>query len=122
MAGWLQEGDGAGSEQELLRARETVMLAKAKEPQPWHVRLRLKPLAGWITLGEAADDLGVSRQAVHRLVERGTLKAQTVGRRPIIVVRVKDVLALPMTPQRRREIEQHAAGDDAGLGDEPPAG
>lgn len=99
--------------------------AKARvshEPQPWHVRLRLKPLAGWITLGEAADDLGVSRQAVHRLVERGTLKAQTVGRRPIIVVRVKDVLALPMTPQRRREIEQRTAVDDAGLGDEPPVG
>jgi hypothetical protein len=95
--------------------------AKAKEKQPWHVRLQLRPLAGWMTLGEAGEDLGISREAVHRLVQRGTLKAKTIGRRPVIIVRVKDVLALPMTPQRRREIERHAAdsGDpDGSLDDE----
>ena len=93
----------------------SLMLAKDKERAPWHVRLRLKPLASWITLGEAAEELGISRQAVHRLVERDTLKAKTLGRRPIIIVRVKDVLALPMTPQRRREIElRHADSADAG--------
>ena len=27
--------------------------AKAREREPWHVRLRLSPLTGWITLGEA---------------------------------------------------------------------
>lgn len=86
-----------------------AMLAKAKEPQPWHVRLQLRPLSGWITLGEAAEALGVSRQAVHRRVERGTIKAKTLGRRPIIIVRVKDVLELPMTPQRKRELELRAA-------------
>lgn len=97
------------------------MLARAEEGReraPWHVRLRLKPLAGWITLGETADELGISRQAVHRLVERGTLKAKTLGRRPIIIVRVKDVAALPMTPQRRREIElRYADQDDSGDSD-----
>ena len=98
--------------------------AKAvRERQPWHVRLRLKPLAGWITTGEAAEYLGISRQAVHRLVERGTLKARTVGRRPVIVVaREGSVQALPMSPQRRRELEKDAAAGDAGmeLGDELP--
>jgi len=91
--------------------------AKAvRERQPWHARLRLKPLAGWITTGEAAGFLGISRQAVHRLVERGTLKARTVGERPVIVVHVKSVQGLPMTPQRRRELEKRLAE----LGDELP--
>lgn len=97
---------------------------RTREREPWHVRLRLRPHKGWITLGEAAEDLGISRQAVHRLVERGTLRAETLGRRPLIVVRVKDVLALPMTPQRRREIELRAGvpGDmDGNLDDELPA-
>ena len=99
--------------------------AKAvRERQPWHVRLRLKPLAGWITLGEAAEDLGISREAVHRLVQRGTLKARTVGRRPVIVVSRRDVQALPVSPQRRRELEKDAAAGDDGaeLGDELPGG
>ena len=70
------------------------MRAKVRERQPWHVRLRLSPMTGWITLGEAAEDLGISRQAVHRLVERGTLKKKdlrTVGRRPVIIVREKAI-------------------------------
>lgn len=91
----------------------------ARERQPWHVRLSLKPLLGWITLGEAAEDLGISREAVHRLVQRGTLKARTVGRRPVIVVREKDVKALPVSPQRRRELDKAAAAE---LGDELPEG
>jgi excisionase family DNA binding protein len=89
--------------------------------KPWHVRLRLKPLEGWITLGEAAEDLGISRQAVHRLVERGTLKAKTVGRRPIIVVQEKDVRALPISPQRSRELRSLSSGE-GDLGDELPEG
>lgn len=94
-----------------------------RERQPWHVRLRLKPLEGWITLGEAAEVLDVSRQAVHRLVERGTIKAKTIGRRPIIVVRVKDVRELPISPQRRRELEKDLETDDqAEFGDELPEG
>ena len=102
--------------------------AKAREREPWHVRLRLKPLDGWITLGEAAEDLGISREAVHRLVQRGTLKRlRTVGRRPVIIVREKDVRALPMTPQRKRELDLRlllladgADPDGAGLDDELP--
>jgi hypothetical protein len=106
------------------------MLAKAKtrEREPWHVRLRLTPLTGWITLGEAAEDLGISRQAVHRLVERGALRKKdlrTVGRRPVIIVREKAIRDLPMTPQRRRELDLRAADaagpDGADLDDELPA-
>lgn len=99
------------------------MLAKtegtARERQPWHARLRLQPLEGWITLGEAAEDLGISRQAAHRLVERGSIKARTVGRRPIIVVREKDIRNLPISPQRRRELAKDSAAE---LGDELPGG
>jgi len=97
--------------------------AKAvRERQPWHVRLRLEPLADWITTGEAAEELGISRAAVHRLVQRGTLKARTVGRRPVIVVSRKDVKALPVSPQRKRELEKDATASDGGaeFGDELP--
>lgn len=98
----------------------------SRDQQPWHVRLRLRPLKDWITLGEAAGYLGISRQAVHRLVERGTLPARTVGNRPVIVVHVRTVQGMPMTPQRKRELEmrQREAGLDTGLdtelGDGPP--
>lgn len=102
------------------------MQAKADE-QPWHVRLRLQPLKDWMTLGQVAETLGISRQAVHRLVERGTLTARTIGERPIIVVHVKSVQNLPMSPQRRREIDRRLAEADAEkwppeLGDELPEG
>ena len=102
------------------------MLAKPEdERQPWHAKLRLEPLKDWITLGEAEEMLGISREAVHRLVQRGTLNARTIGRRPIIVVHVKSVAALPMTPQRRRELERRASAEasaEAELGDELPGG
>jgi excisionase family DNA binding protein len=85
---------------------------------PWDA-WRLRPLPGnWITLGEASEDLGISRQAVHRLVERETLRARRVGRRPIVLVRERDVRALPLSPQRRRELER----DPADLGDGLPGG
>ena len=110
-----------------------LVMAKAdREPQPWHARLRLAPLADWITTGEAAEDLGISREAVHRLVQRGTLKARTIGRRPVIVVSRRAVQALPVSPQRRRELDKDsAAGDTAAdtatdtaaeFGDELPEG
>lgn len=105
------------------------MQAKADE-QPWHVRLRLRPLQDWMTLGEVAYHLGISRQAVHRLVERGSLPARTLGttvpdNRPIIVVHVKSVQGLPMSPQRRRELDRRMAEAEqerAELGDELPEG
>ena len=34
-----------------------------------------------------------------------------MGRRPVIVVREKDVPGLPMTPQRKREMDLRAADD-----------
>ena len=91
----------------------------AREREPWHARLRLRPLADWITLGEAAEDLGISREAVHRLVQRGTLKARTVGRRPVIVVSRRDIQALPVSPQRRREMEKDV---QRGVGRRAPRG
>ena len=93
--------------------------AKTRERGPWDVT-SLPVLPGYITVEEAAERLGVSREAVHRRIKRRTLKAWRAGERPMIFVRLKDVDALPMTPQRRREIEQRAAGDDAGLDDELP--
>ena len=114
--------------------RESEVQAKADD-QPWHVRARLQPLKDWMTLGEVAYHLGISRQAVHRLVERGTLSARTLGStvpdtRPIIVVHVKSVQNLPMSPQRRRELDRRVAeaeqetrgGDRAELADELPEG
>jgi excisionase family DNA binding protein len=95
------------------------MRAKTATRGKWDV-WRLRPLADWITLGEAAEDLGVSREAVHRLVQRETLKARRVGRRPIVLVSEKAVRALPMSPQRRRELE--GRGEIAELGDELPEG
>lgn len=86
--------------------------------EPWNV-WRLRPLADWITLGEAADDLKVSREAVHRLVQRGTLKARRVGRRPIVLVSERAVKALPLSPQRKRELEKDSPAE---LGDELPEG
>lgn len=88
---------------------------------------RLRPVpGGWVTIGEAAEDLGISREAVHRLVQRGTLDARRVGRRPIVLVREKDVKALPVSPQRKRELERRDSdGDGAGdadLGDGLPEG
>lgn len=103
---------------------KTAKAGAVTEREPWHVRERLTPLAGWITLGEAADDLGISREAVHRLVQRGTLgkkDVRTVGRRPVIIVRERAIRELPMSPQRRRELDLRAQRD-AELGDELPEG
>lgn len=96
------------------------MSAMARARAKWDV-WRLRPLPGdWdTTLGEAAGDLGISREAVHRLVQRGTLDARRVGRRPIVLVRSRDVAGLPMSPQRRRGLE---ARDGANLGEEAPEG
>jgi excisionase family DNA binding protein len=90
----------------------------ARERKRWDV-WSLRPLADWITLGEAAADLDISREAVHRLVQRGTLKARRVGRRPVVLVSEKAVRALPMSPQRRRELERDQPAE---LGDELPGG
>lgn len=96
---------------------------------PWHAQLRLRPLNGWILLSDAADRLGISRQAVHRLVGRGTIAQKDLrylgddARRPVLIVREAAIDRLPMTPQRRREIGLRGTGDpagDAGLDGELP--
>jgi hypothetical protein len=100
------------------------MPAKARtDRELWHVRMRLKRLEDWITLGEAARHLSTSRQAVHRLVERGSLEARIVGERPVILVRLKDVRALPVSPQRKRELQlKGLLPPEPELGDELPEG
>lgn len=99
---------------------EKAKATAAARRRGWDV-WRLRPLPGEfnLTLGEAAKDLGITRQAAHRLVERGTLDARRVGRRPIVLVRERDVRALPMSPQRRRELEKASSAE---LGDELPEG
>ena len=93
--------------------------AAARPRKPWNVWDLLPVPGGWITLGEAAHDMGISHQAVHNLVKRGTLKARRVGRKPVVLVREQDVRALPMSPQRRRELDRAASAE---LGDELPEG
>lgn len=90
----------------------------------WNAREVLKPFPGWVLIDDAAAELGVSRQAVHRLLERGTIRprdARTFGldpdRPPLIVVREKAIAELPMSPQRAREIRLRA---EAAGGDELP--
>lgn len=92
-----------------MQAKVDPRRPRSQPRGPWNVWQQLRPLLDYITLGEAATDLDISREAVHRLVQRGTLKARRVGRKPVILVRAKDVMALPMSPQRRRELELAAA-------------
>lgn len=58
----------------------------------------------WITIHDVASDLGISRQAVHRLIQRGTLTACRVGGKPVILVREQDVRKLPVSPQRASKL------------------
>jgi hypothetical protein len=100
------------------------MTAKTKARPRWDV-WKLRPLPGefnWTT-DDAAAHLGITRQAVHRLVERGTLDARRAGPKPVILVREKDVRALPLSPQRKRELRLRGElPEDAGLEDELPEG
>ena len=77
----------------------------------WNVREHLKPLEGWLLTDDAATYLGISREAVHRLIKRGTIKpkdARILGldpaRRPVIVIRQRVIEEMPVSPQRAREI------------------
>lgn len=99
---------------------------KAARPA-WNAREALKPFPGWSLVDDAATTLGISRQAVHRLLERGTIRprdARWLGhdanRQPIIVVRDKAIAALPMSPQRAREFRLRAEAAGAAEGDELP--
>jgi len=99
--------------------------------QAWNAREHVRPLEGWILLDDVAGRLGISKEAVHRLVKRGTIKPKDVrylgedpGRRPLLVIRERAVAGLPMTPQRRRELRLRGelpgdlqAEDEAELGD-----
>lgn len=90
--------------------------------EPWDVKT-LPVLPGYISLEEAARRRNTSKEAVHRLVKRGTLKAWRVGEetKPMILVKIKDVEELPVSPQQRAKLA--AAGelpDDPELGDELP--
>jgi excisionase family DNA binding protein len=52
-------------------------------------------LADWITLPEAAELLGVSKQYVHKLVRNGRLNTlRSLGSRPIYIVREAEILEI----------------------------
>lgn len=63
-------------------------------------------LEGWLTFPEAADELGVTKQMVHKMAfgSKPVLRiVRRVGDKPIYVVDEKEVLALK---KRRQELEQ----------------
>jgi len=67
----------------------------------------IKRLEGWMTFGEAADELSLSRQRVHKMVwdeqEFASEDIRAIGDRPLYVLRAEAVLA------KRRERERRAA-------------
>lgn len=50
-------------------------------------------LEGWVTISEAAEILGISRQAVHKMVNSGKFRsARKIGSsKPVFVVRAAEV-------------------------------
>lgn len=61
----------------------------------------VKPLKGWMTVPMAADELGMSKQGVHRAIETGRLPANSIG--PFVVVRESAVRAFKRERAERQE-------------------
>ncbi len=66
----------------------------------------VKRLEGWVTLGEAADELGYSKQGLHRLIFESEANpfdidndVRGIGDRPMILIRTTAVEAMK---ERRR--------------------
>jgi predicted DNA-binding protein (UPF0251 family) len=67
----------------------------------------LPVLEGWMTLEEAASELGVSRQTAHKYVfdQRPRLTTATrVGRKPYILVRTAEVAAIQRDLSAQRSV------------------
>ena len=111
-----------------MTARNGSTARQEDQHRPWNVREHLRPLEGWMLTDDAASYLGISREAVHRFIKRGTIRpkdarylGQDEERRPIIVIRERAVREMPVSPQRAREHRIRAA-QAAGLGDGLPEG
>lgn len=64
-------------------------------------------LNDWITLPEAAEVLGISKQAVHKMASAGDIKTiHLIGNRPVYVVAEAEIRALAT---RRAEIAETRA-------------
>lgn len=82
----------------------------------------LPELAGWMTISLAAEKLGVSRQAAHKMVKSGRLMAWRVPSagedRPLVV---RDIDVEKMVKQRQEVVTvlspvAAVMGGDAGVG------
>ena len=65
-------------------------------------RFDVPPLEGWTTISEAAELLGVTRQAVHKMIFDRKLKSvRRLGSvlKPIYVVRTAEVLKAVKPPR-----------------------
>lgn len=61
-------------------------------PQGREVFDSLPAMKGWLTTVQAAAELGISRQAAHKLIQRGVLRGvRRVGQRPTLLVSEKAV-------------------------------
>ena len=72
----------------------------------------LPVLAGWLSLPEAAVELGVSPQRVHGMIREGKIiSAHAVGRKPVIIVLEDEIIQLAV---HGREARQREGGPIAG--------
>lgn len=86
-------------------------------PKKWEPARRvdeLPVLDGWMTLEEAAAELGVSRQTVHKYVfdQRPKLTTATrIGRKPYIIVRTAEVTQIQRELSAQRSVATAVAAE-----------
>ena len=76
---------------------------------------KIKPVPGWITLAEAAEELGLSKQAVHKWVKDDKFKTlATLGKKRIYCVRPKEVAEIKAAREAVAQLRQTSqpAGSD----------
>lgn len=84
-------------------------------PKKWEPARKVEDLPvleGWMTLEEAAKELGVSRQTAHKYVfdQRPKLTTATrIGRKPYIIVRTAEVAAIQRELSAQRSVAAVAA-------------
>lgn len=68
----------------------------------------LPELAGWLTFGEAAAELGISGERFRQMAQEGKLTtAHRIGRRPVGIVQEAEIVALAQA--RQAELEARVA-------------
>lgn len=69
----------------------------------------LPELAGWITFGEAAQDLELTGERIRQMAQEGQLTtAHKLGRRPIGVVRAEEIEKIIRERHERSNPPGHA--------------